>query len=156
MSAIRIAALSGSLRAASINTARLREIASSVPSSHNVDFVPLGALPFFNPDIEVAPPAVVSAFRAKIGAADAIIIASPEYAHGVSGVLKNALDWLVGSADIVGKPVLVLNTAPQARHAIAALNEILATMSAQLVDGLPALLTALQLSKKGCTNAARN
>ena len=85
-----------------------------------------------------------------------MIIASPEYAHGVSGVLKNALDWLVGSDGFAGKPVLILNAAPRARHAIVALREILATMSAQIVDELPNLAASIHRSNQGCSSAAHN
>ena len=156
MSSFRIAALSGSLRAASINTALLREIAARAPDWFVVDLVPLDGLPLFNPDLEATLPAAVAAFRADVGARDALIIASPEYAHGISGVLKNALDWLVGCEDFAGKPVLVLHTAPRAQHAVAALREILATMSAQIIDELPNLATAIHLSNQGCSNAAHN
>jgi NAD(P)H-dependent FMN reductase len=62
------------------------------------------------------------------------LISSPEYAHGVPGVLKNALDWLVGSLEFPGTPVALINTAPRAVHAQAQLREILTTMSARLVE----------------------
>jgi len=137
MSAVRVVALSGSLRAASVNTALLREIAARAPKAVSVRLVPIGGLPLFNPDLEADLPAAVSAFRAEIVAADALIIASPEYAHGVSGVLKNALDWLVGCEGFAGKPVTVLNATPRARHAEAALRETLSTMAARIVEGIP-------------------
>jgi len=63
-----------------------------------------------------------------------LLIASPEYAHGVTGVLKNALDWLVASERFFGKPVAVLNASPRAHHADASLREILRTMSANIVE----------------------
>ena len=72
--------------------------------------------------------------RASITASDALLISSPEYAHGVSGMLKNALDWLVGGAEMVGKPVALINTSPHATHAIAALAETLRTMTVTLVE----------------------
>lgn len=99
--------------------------------------MPLGSLPLFNPDLEARLPASAAGLREKIAVADALIIASPEYAHGVSGVLKNALDWLVGDERFAGKQVLVLNAAPRAHHAIAAMRETLTTMAAQLVDDIP-------------------
>jgi NAD(P)H-dependent FMN reductase len=68
-----------------------------------------------------------------VGASAGLLIAAPEYAHGVPGALKNALDWLVGSDAFPGKPVALINTAPRAFHAQSALRETLATMSARLI-----------------------
>ncbi|MFA6114091.1 MAG: NAD(P)H-dependent oxidoreductase [Sphingomonas sp.] len=130
----RIVALSGSLRRQSVNTALLREIAAGAPDGVAVEIVSLEALPLFNPDLEPDLPHAVTAFRGRIAAADALVIASPEYAHGVSGVIKNALDWLVASEDFAGKPVAVLNAAPRAHHADTALRETLSTMAARVVE----------------------
>jgi NAD(P)H-dependent FMN reductase len=93
----------------------------------------LGALPLFNPDLESAPPAAVIEFRAAVDASAALLIASPEYAHGVSGVMKNALDWLVSCEGTVNKPVALINTSPRAHLAYEALTEILRTMSLDIV-----------------------
>jgi NAD(P)H-dependent FMN reductase len=132
--ATHIVALSGSLRRQSVNTALLREVAARAPDGVAVEIVSLEALPLFNPDLALDLPHAVLAFRGRIAAADALMIASPEYAHGVSSVIKNALDWLVSSEDFAGKPVAVLNAAPRARHADAALREILSTMAARIVE----------------------
>ena len=72
--------------------------------------------------------------RIKLAAADALIIASPEYAHGVSGAMKNALDWLVSFEPFVYKPVAVFNASPRAHHGDDALREILKTMPAIIVE----------------------
>jgi chromate reductase len=74
------------------------------------------------------------ALQMQVAAADALLIASPEYAHGVTGAIKNLLDWLVGCEPFVNKPVAVLNASPRAHHADAALRETLRTMSAALVE----------------------
>ncbi|CAN5331715.1 NADPH-dependent FMN reductase [soil metagenome] len=132
--ATRIVALSGSLRQLSVNTALLREMAALARSDVVVEIVPLDALPLFNPDLEPDLPHAVAAFRGQVAEADALIIASPEYAHGISSVIKNALDWLVACEDFAGKAVAVLNAAPRATHADAALREILSTMAAYIVD----------------------
>jgi NAD(P)H-dependent FMN reductase len=95
----------------------------------------LGDLPLFNPDIEATEPAPVVALREQILVSDALLIASPEYAHGVTGAIKNALDWMVGNETFVNKPVALLNASPRATHAQAALRETVSTMSARLVDG---------------------
>ncbi len=137
MTEIRIIALSGSLRGASTNTALLRAVAASAPVGVTVEILPLGEMPLFNPDLETSPPDAVTRFRAKVGDAAGIIIASPEYAHGISGVLKNALDWLVGYEGFAGTPVQILNAAPRAYHGVAALREVLATMSARIIDSEP-------------------
>ena len=63
------------------------------------------------------------------------MICSPEYAHGVPGSLKNALDWVVGSGELSGKPVALINASPRATHADESLREIIATMDARIVAG---------------------
>ena len=129
-----VLALCGSLRAASINAALLRAGPRLAPAGISVTLFPsLGGLPLFNPDLEPTPPVPVVQLRHAVAAADALLIASPEYAHGVSGTLKNALDWLVSFEPFVGKPVAVINASPRAHHAQAALLETLVTMSAHLV-----------------------
>jgi NAD(P)H-dependent FMN reductase len=129
-----ILAVSGSLRAASINSAFCRAAARLAPASLRISVYPgLGELPLFNPDLEADPPRAVREFRDAVGGADALIIASPEYAHGVSGVLKNSLDWLVSFEGFIGKPVALVNTSPRARHAHDALRETLQTMSAHIL-----------------------
>jgi NAD(P)H-dependent FMN reductase len=77
----------------------------------------------------------VQAFRARVAAADALLICSPEYAHGVPGALKNALDWLVSGSEIPYKPIGLLNASPRSTHAQASLAETLRTMSTELVPG---------------------
>ena len=135
-----ILALSGSLRGRSSNTAILRVAALVAPPGVRVELHPgLDALPFFNPDLDrelddPALPASVRSLRQELGAANALLVSSPEYAHGVSGMMKNALDWLVGGAEMVGKPVGVINTSPHATHALAALLETLRTMTASVID----------------------
>ncbi len=72
--------------------------------------------------------------RRAVGAADALIISTPEYAHGLPGSLKNALDWLVGGPEMVEKHVALWHASTWSTHAPAQLAEILRTMSAQVVD----------------------
>ncbi len=132
---MRIVALSGSLRAASLHSMLLRASARLAPPGTQVMLHPLGALPLFNPDLEAADPPPVAALRTQLIAAGAVLIASPEYAHGVSGVIKNALDWMVGNESFVAKPVGVLAASPRSTFAAAALRETLTTMSAQVVPG---------------------
>lgn len=132
---MKILALSGSLRSGSINSALLRAAARLAPPTLAVTvFSRLAELPPFNPEHEADPPAAVAAFRSQVADADALLIASPEYAHGISGTIKNALDWLVSFEPFAGKPIAVLNASPRARHADAALREILATMAADIIE----------------------
>ncbi|XZG69006.1 NADPH-dependent FMN reductase [Chitinibacteraceae bacterium HSL-7] len=123
--------LCGSLRVASTNRALLGAMQRLAPSGCELDvYDGLGGLPLFNPDLECHEPSSVAALRMAVVNADLVLIASPEYAHGVSGVMKNALDWLVGSEAFVRKPVAVLNASPRAHHAYDALCETLDVMSA--------------------------
>lgn len=146
---MRIFALSGSLRSASSNTAALRALASLAPPEVTVAlYTGLGALPHFNADLDGdMPPAAVRALREAVGRADALIISSPEYARGIAGSLKNALDWLVGSDTFPGKPVAILSASPRAHHADAHLRLTLSTMAAVLVPEadvtLPLIGTAM-------------
>ena len=89
--------------------------------------------------------------QAAVGAGDALLIACPEYAHGVPGAFKNALDWLVGSLEFPGKPVALLNASGRgSHHAQDALGEILRTMSARLLDDVSG---TVPLPGAGCTAA---
>jgi chromate reductase, NAD(P)H dehydrogenase (quinone) len=129
-----ILAISGSLRTPSSTAAIVRAAA------HLADLVVydgVGSLPHFSPDLdcEPLPPAVV-ALRAAVGASDAILIVTPEYAHGMPGSLKNALDWLVSAQEPIGKSVLLVSASPGgAAHAHAQFLEVLRTMSMRVVDG---------------------
>ena len=132
---MNVLAISGSLRTASINSAFCRVLAQLARAPLRVTVLAsLGELPLFNPDLESSPPPSVQAFRSVVGHADALVIASPEYAHGVSGVMKNALDWLISCEGTVSKPIALINTSPRARHAYQALREILQTMSTTIID----------------------
>lgn len=133
--AMKLLGLCGSLRAASLNAALLRCAVHLAPPHIELQvFAGMGELALFNPDLESAVPASVQALRSAVAEADALLIASPEYAHGVSGIIKNALDWLVSCEAFVDKPVAVLNASPRAHHADAALRETLKTMSARIVE----------------------
>ncbi len=131
---IRILAISGSLRAASSNTALLRAAAALAPEGVEVTvYGSLGDLPHFNPDLETAEPAVVTELRALVRRADGLLISSPEYAHGVPGVMKNALDWLVGGEEFIHMPVALFHASAGGIYAQASLLETLTAMSARVV-----------------------
>ena len=131
---LNVLALCGSLRAASINAALLRAAARLAAPAADIEVADwLGRLPLFNPDLEAELPLPVQALHLAVAHADAIVIATPEYAHGVSGTIKNTLDWLVSFEPFIHKPVAVINASPRAHHADDALRETLRTMSAGLV-----------------------
>ena len=136
---MKILTISGSLRARSSNTELLRAAQLVADPSWTFDhYDGLAALPHFNPDDDLegaAPPDPVSDLRARIAAADALLICSPEYAHGVPGSLKNALDWMVSDAAMIGKPISLLNASARSTFAHPQLAETLRTMSARVVAG---------------------
>jgi chromate reductase len=144
-----VIALSGSLRAGSSNAALLRAAIACAPPALAISFdeQAIATLPHFNPDLDVDPaPPAVAAFRAQLAAAEGVIICSPEYAHGVPGALKDALDWIVSSGELMEKPILLLNASPAGgTYAQASLAETLTVMSAAV---LAASLTAPFLRKK--------
>ena len=137
MGALRLLAISGSLRRASTNTAALEALARLAPDSVKLLlYRDLAKLPPFNPDDDIedkSKPEPVETLRALVAGSDALVIAAPEYAHGLPGALKNALDWLVASESFAGKPTVLINTSPRAFHAQASLREILSTMAARLM-----------------------
>lgn len=135
---VRLLTVSGSLRAVSANGAVLEAVARLAPPGVRVTrFDRLADLPAFNPDLDVEGALAsepVGDWRRAVAAADALMICSPEYAHGVPGALKNALDWLVSGPDVPGLPVAVVNATPRASIAHASLIETLRTMSASVVE----------------------
>ena len=146
---MKVLALCGSLRAASMNAALLRATARLAPAGIAVEIFPgMAALPLFNPDLEARLPAPVRHLHDALCDSDALLIASPEYAHGVTAVIKNALDWLVSFPPFVDKPVAIFNASPRSVHADAGLRETLTTMSARLVNDA---CLALPLRSTGIT-----
>ncbi|MDB4968645.1 MAG: NAD(P)H-dependent oxidoreductase [Myxococcales bacterium] len=136
---MRIVAISGSLRAQSSNAAILRAARRApVAGLEWTLYEAVGRLPHFNPDLDVegaTPPREVAELRAQLAAADAVLLCSPEYAHGVPGSLKNALDWLVSVGELVGKPIAVITASPTGgEHAQMQLVHTLQTMSWRVVD----------------------
>jgi len=90
---IHVLGISGSLRDHSYNSGLLRAAAELLPPGMTLEITDLAGIPPFNQDEEKPFPAQVSRLRARIAAADAVLIATPEYNSSISGVLKNALDW---------------------------------------------------------------
>ena len=140
---MRILAICGSLQAASGNLALLRTAAELVPAGTSYEISDLlRHLPPFDPDLELdgSPPDVVVVLRAAVGAADALLIASPEYGHSLPGSLKNAIDWMIGTGELEGKLVGVTASVvhpARGRQGLDALLRTLAAVSARVVGGAP-------------------
>lgn len=103
--------ISGSLRAASSNSALLRAMISLAPRGLELMvFSKLAEVPHFNPDldIELGPPPVLH-LRAELARSQAVVVSTPEYAHGVPGTLKNALDWVVRSGELYETTIALIS-----------------------------------------------
>ena len=133
---MHLLAISGSLRAGSTNTTLLKAAVAFAPDGVSLNFYGgLGDLPHFNPDLDKdLPPVAVAEFRTQLRKSAGVIISTPEYAHGVPGVLKNALDWLVASGEFYEKPVALFSASPRANYAQASLTETLTVMTARIVS----------------------
>ena len=136
----RLLGISGSLRRASFNTTVLTTLADRLAEQATMTVHPLNDLPLYDQDLDTdIPPPAVAALRQAIAEADGLIIASPEYNYGMSGVLKNALDWAsrpYGKSALVAKPVLTLTSSPAFTGGVRAqaqLNEVLIAVAALLV-----------------------
>ena len=146
---MKIIAISGSLRAHSSNGALLRAAARIAPDDVEiVMYTDLDRLPPFNPDLDeegTTPIAPVAELRSLLIGADAVLISSPEYAHGVPGALKNLLDWLVSTGELVGIPVALLNASPTGgSYAQQSLVETLRTMNWSVIEEASRLTPFLQ------------
>ncbi len=112
---IQILGFAGSLRKQSYNRAILAAALEMVPGDATLEVFDLEGIPPFNQDLELQPPEKVKEFKAKIRAADAILIVTPEYNYSIPGVLKNAIDWAsrpYGDNALDGKPVAVMGASP--------------------------------------------
>jgi chromate reductase, NAD(P)H dehydrogenase (quinone) len=110
---IRVLAIAGSLRKGSVNKALVRAAIQVAPPGVILeDFGGLESIPLFNEDVEKQPPETVKALKARVAAADALLIATPEYNNSVPGVLKNAIDWAsrpYGENSFEDKPVAIMS-----------------------------------------------
>jgi NAD(P)H-dependent FMN reductase len=122
------------LRKVSYNTAALESLKHMAPEHVEIVIGDIGNLPLFNPDREGEFIPAVEKLKVSLAECSGLIIASPEYAHGISGPMKNALDWLVGGAEFPNKPIMLINTSPRAFHGLESLREILQTMSGHIIE----------------------
>lgn len=134
MESFKFVALSGSLRTASYNTAAIKALEILAPENIKIVVGSIKDLPLFNPDRDTECIPALDNLKTSLQESDGLIIASPEYAHGISGPMKNALDWLVGGSEFPDMPVMLINTSPRATHAQDALKEVLTTMSGNVIE----------------------
>lgn len=132
----RLLGISGSLRTQAFSKAVLIALADSAAPEATFDYADIGELPHFNQDLYVEPlPAAVERLRHQIAAADGLVIASPEYNHGIPGVLKNALDWASrphNGSPLKDKPVLIVTSSPASTGGVRAQYQIRETLMSAL------------------------
>jgi len=141
---VRILAVCGSLQAKSANLELLKLAAATAPEGVEIVlFSGLDRLPHFNPDLEAGgaeAPAAVTAWRRALAEADAVLISSPEYGFSLPGVLKNGVDWVIGSGELERKVVAITAAVPgpaRGRMGLQALQQTLSAVRAQIVGGEP-------------------
>lgn len=132
----RLVGISGSLRSHSTNTAVLKSLSTRLGDQAAMSLFALNDIPLYNSDLEAAAlPASVVALKEAIAQADGLIICSPEYNYGTSGVLKNALDWASRpgfNSPLKNKPVLIMTSSPGVLGGIRAQSQLRDTLSATL------------------------
>jgi len=152
---MHILGLSGSLRKGSLNTAALRACQAMLPAGATMEIADLADIPLYNEDVRQQgfPPAV-QLLREKIAAADAVVIASPEYNYSIPGVLKNAIDWASRppSQPFDGKPIALLGATPgglgtarcqyHLRQVFVYLNGLILNKPEVMISGAPAKFDA--------------
>jgi len=133
--ALVLFAVSGSLRARSSNRTLLEAAAALAPDDVRFDLYDgVAGLPHFNPDLDATAIAEVVELTRRMRQADGLVVSTPEYARGIPGALKNALDWLVGGDGFVEKPFMLLNASDRSQSAQRALIDVLRTMSGVAIE----------------------
>ncbi len=150
---MNVLALCGSIRENSSNHNLLSAIRSFFPTSTAWELFEIKRLPFFDPALQISPalPAAVRELRALAAKSDYIVISSPEYAHGIPGILKNALEWLVCEETVKKKAVMVIGSASGGEYVKEYLAETLRTMDLVLPPSATAVVRTArnQISPQG-------
>jgi len=140
MTPLKILAVPGSLRRGSYNRALVRAAAELAPAGATVEIAEIGGLPLYDEDANAAgPPPAVAELKRRIAEADALFIATPEYNHGVPGVLKNFIDWTSRRPNQPwkGKPVAIAGASDGGFGTVRAqlaLRPILGCLDARVVE----------------------
>lgn len=129
---MNLLAISGSVRAGSYNRALLEAMSKLCPEGASITIYDrIKDIPIFNADVDESEiPESVDSLISKMRESDGVIISTPEYAHGVPGALKNALDWLVSSDALILKPVIVTSVSTSALGGIRSLCPLIQILSA--------------------------
>jgi chromate reductase len=112
MKSVKILGIAGSLRKASYNKSLLHEALVLLPENVELEIFDIEGIPLFNQDLVNSPPDCIKELKTKVGYADAIIFATPEYNFSIPGVLKNVVDWVSranGENSWQGKPVAIMS-----------------------------------------------
>lgn len=148
---MRVLGFAGSLRANSYNRLLLGAAAEEAPEGMTIEVFDLESIPFYNQDVEErGDPEPVARFKEEISGADAVLISTPEYQHGVPGVLKNALDWASrppGASPMRGKPTAMMGASPSpvgTARAHIQLRQILTYLGAEMVTRPEVLVASAQ------------
>jgi chromate reductase, NAD(P)H dehydrogenase (quinone) len=138
---VKLVGLAGSLRKQSFSRATLVGLRDNLPDKVSLEILDL-LLPLYNEDQDgAATPTQIKAFRETIASSDGVVIVTPEYNHGIPGVLKNALDWAsrpYGRSCLINKPALVVSISPAFTGGVRAhaqVNETLLSIPAQVLGG---------------------
>jgi len=138
----KVLAISGSTRQNSSNHKLIKAIAAlTIDELEITIYETIAALPHFNPDNDnEQAPESVKEFRRLLNSADGVIICTPEYAHGVPGALKNAVDWTVSSSEFSHKPTALITASTDGRFGHTALLETLRVIEAENVEQLQTVI----------------
>lgn len=135
---LHVLGIAGSLRAKSYNLGLLRAAQELAPAGMLIDIFDITPIPVFNGDVEgEGDPEAVAAFKAAIRSADALLIATPEYNYGISGALKNAIDWASrppGKSALVEKPAAIMGATPSTGGTARAQLQLRQTLAATRVQ----------------------
>jgi len=137
----KVLAISGSTRQNSTNHRLIKAITEISKDIFDIQLYDgLSLLPYFNPDDDDVSREVIL-LRQLLNNADGVIICTPEYAHGVPGILKNAIDWTVGTSDFSHKPTVLITASTDGKYGHQALLETLRVIEAENIDTLQLLIS---------------
>jgi chromate reductase, NAD(P)H dehydrogenase (quinone) len=150
MQIIHILGINGSIRANSSSHVVMNEVIKNLPANAKFTlFERLADIPAFDGS-ETDPEPVVD-FKNQVKQADAVVICTPEYAFGVPGALKNALDWTVGSGDFMNKPVALITASSYGERGHEAFQHILTAIASKLDPATTLLISFIRAKvKEGC------